>query len=57
MSPNNGTTVVNLQSTPHAITQVPNVPLLADAYFRVSVTLGRAAVPGTWSQWVKIFVH
>jgi hypothetical protein len=57
MSPNNGTTIVTLQSTPHATTEVLDVPLLADAYFRVSVTLGKAKVPGEWSQWVKIFVH
>ncbi|MEI7893950.1 MAG: hypothetical protein WCI05_12725 [Myxococcales bacterium] len=54
-SPDGGKTINTLQSTPHANTEVPNLPLLADAYFRVSVTLGK--VTGPWSQWVKAFLH
>jgi hypothetical protein len=55
LSPNGGGTIVDLKSTPHATTRVANLPLLADAWFRVSVTLGK--VDGDWSQWVKVFVH
>jgi hypothetical protein len=55
MSPNGGTTIVNLPSTPLHNTEVQNVPLLATSWFRVSVTLGK--VTGAWSQWVSVFVH
>jgi hypothetical protein len=48
-------TINNLPSTPHATMLVTNLPLLANAYFRVNVTLGK--VTGEWSQWVMIFVH
>jgi len=50
-----GKTIVNLPSTPHADTEVANLPLLTTVAFRVSVTLGK--VTGEWSQWVTLFVH
>ena len=54
-SPDGGKTIVTLPSTPHAKTFVPNMPMLADAWFRASVTLGTTT--SEWTQWVKIFVH
>ena len=42
-------------STPHANTDIGNLPLLASAAFRVSVTLGK--ITGEWSQVVTVLVH
>jgi hypothetical protein len=54
-SPNGGGTITDLKSTPLGNTRVVNLPLLADAWFRVSVTIGE--VDSEWSPWVKVFVH
>ena len=50
-----GKTILNLPSTPHADTEVANLPLLTTVAFGVNVTLGK--VTGEWSQWVTLFVH
>jgi hypothetical protein len=49
-----GKTWTNQQSTPLGDTDIPNLPMMAEAWFRVSVTLGK--VTGVWSQSVSIFV-
>ena len=43
------------QSTPHANTVFPNIPLGSTLFVRVSVTLGK--VTGEWSQQVSILVQ
>jgi hypothetical protein len=52
----NGTTWNDARSTPVSETDIANLTLGTTYWFRVSVTLGKAAVTGEWSQPVGLLV-
>jgi hypothetical protein len=55
VSSDGGKTWVILPSTPYGTTDVPNLALLVEHQFRVSVTIGKTT--GDWSQPAKLLVH
>jgi hypothetical protein len=55
VSSDGGKTWASLPSTPYATTDVPNLALMVEHVFRVSVTVGKST--GEWSQPAKLLVH
>jgi hypothetical protein len=55
VSSDGGKTWVGLPSTPYATTEVPNLAMMVEHQFRVSVTIGKTI--GEWSQPAKLLVH